>query len=196
MTPAIAGYRYTWWRDDALPPLSPLPHFRVEPQTDAPLLASLHQLNISTIQERMQAGHHPYVAFLRDSPVAYGWVVGQCEQITPGLEWPLAAHERCLWDFVTLPVWRGQGVYPRLLQAILRVEVTQAERFWIGHTPENSASRRGILNAGFQPTIMGVITPAGQTRWTLQGNRQRALADPMVKYLNLRFAFDERKLTD
>lgn len=185
MAAGIAGYRYTWWRGDVLPPLLPIPHFRVEHLPDSPLLAQLHQLDVSIIQGRIRAGNQPYVAFLHDNPVAYGWVATQTERIGTGLEWPLATQDRSLWDFVTLPAWRGQGFYPRLLQAILKIEVTQAERFWIGHTPENSASRRGILKAGFQPTIMGVITARGQTKWVLQGNRLRALADPMAKHLNL-----------
>lgn len=182
----IAGYRYTWWREDELPPLPPIPHFRVEPQPDPPLLAHLHQLYLSAIQDRLLAGHRPYLAFLGDSPVACGWVATQTERIGPGLEWPLAASEYSLWDFVTLPAWRGQGFYPHLLQTTLQFEMAQAERFWIGHTPENSASRRGILKAGFQPTLLGVSTALGQTKWILQGDRQRALADPMARYLNLR----------
>lgn len=186
MTVAIAGYRYTWWRGDVLPPLPPLPHFRADYPLDDSLLAQLQQLDLAFIQERIQAGHRPYVAFLQDSPVAYGWVATQIERIEPGLEWPLAANERSLWDFVTLPAWRGQGVYPRLLQAILQLEGLQAERFWIGHTLENSASRQGILKAGFQPMIMGMSTAPEQTTWILLGNRGRALADPLVKHLRLK----------
>src|SRR4030095_8186023 len=57
---------------------------------------------------------------------------------------------RYLWDFATLPGWRGLGIYPALLQTILRDEGADAERFWIGHLLRNSASRRGIEKAGFQ----------------------------------------------
>ncbi|HET9985907.1 MAG TPA: hypothetical protein VFQ38_20075 [Longimicrobiales bacterium] len=44
---------------------------------------------------------------------------------------------------------RGKGIYPRLLQGILRAESAEAERFWIGYAPENHASGAGIRNAGF-----------------------------------------------
>ncbi|GLV55602.1 hypothetical protein KDH_24460 [Dictyobacter sp. S3.2.2.5] len=55
-----------------------------------------------------------------------------------------------LYYFVTLPAWRGQGIYPRLLQHILRSEGEGNERFWIVHQHENVASQRGIEKAGFQ----------------------------------------------
>jgi GNAT superfamily N-acetyltransferase len=152
---------------------------------DAPLLASLHQLYLPAIQARLQAGNRPYVAFMQGTPAAYGWVAAQRERIAEGIEWPLGADDRSLWDFTTLPAWRGQGVYPRLLQAILQAEVAEAERFWIGHTLENMSSRRGILKAGFQPTLLGLPTAQGPTRWVLQGDRERALADPMAKQLNI-----------
>jgi hypothetical protein len=54
-----------------------------------------------------------------------------------------------LWDFMTLPEWRGKGVYPALIQAMLHDEAG-AERFWVGHDVPNVASGRGITNAGFQ----------------------------------------------
>ncbi len=48
---------------------------------------------------------------------------------------------------------RGLGIYPRLLQAILRAESVDAERFWIGYAPENHASRSGIQKAGFKDVV-------------------------------------------
>lgn len=185
MATNLTGYRYTWWRGDTLPALAPLANWHVEHVLDVPLLASLQHLYLPAIEARVQAGHHPYVAFLQGTPVAYGWVATQTERIGPGLEWPLGVLDRSLWDFATLPAWRGQGVYPRLLQTILQAEVAEAERFWIGHTLENMASRRGILKAGFQPTLLGAPTAQGPTRWVLQGDRERALADPMIRHLNI-----------
>jgi GNAT superfamily N-acetyltransferase len=56
---------------------------------------------------------------------------------------------RYLMDFYTLPAWRGRGIYPRLLQAILARESAEAKRFWILHHRGNVASARGIEKAGF-----------------------------------------------
>ena len=50
---------------------------------------------------------------------------------------------------VTLPQHRGQGIYPRLLDGIVRAELAEAERFWIAYAPENHASATGIHRAGF-----------------------------------------------
>jgi hypothetical protein len=53
------------------------------------------------------------------------------------------------------------GIYPRLLQAILHQERTQAHRFWIIHAPENLPSGAGIDKAGFEPV--------GQLSFTVDG---------------------------
>ena len=58
-------------------------------------------------------------------------------------------RDRYLWDFATLPAFRGRGIYPRLLQEILAREGSGAERFWIIHAPENTPSSSGIAKAGF-----------------------------------------------
>jgi hypothetical protein len=50
---------------------------------------------------------------------------------------------------VTLAAYRGHGIYPRLLQAIVRAESAEADRFWIGYAPENHASGAGMRKAGF-----------------------------------------------
>src|SRR5437867_2007174 len=132
MSYRILGYGYTWWRGDPLPSLPPLAGMRVEQTYDAPLLARLNKLDPSTVDARVQTGNRPYVAFLHGTPVAYGWSATRVAGIVElGLTWSLTADNRNLWDFATLEGWRGQGIYPRLLQAILRVEEAEAQRFWI-----------------------------------------------------------------
>jgi hypothetical protein len=66
-----------------------------------------------------------------------------------GLEFSIPASNCYLWDFATLPAWRGIGIYPRQLHAIMRRESAHAARFWIGHVAGNQASQRGIVKAGF-----------------------------------------------
>jgi hypothetical protein len=63
----------------------------------------------------------------------------------------LPRGDRYLWDFATLPAWRGRGLYPHLLQGIIAAEAAEAARLWIIHAPENRASCRGIVKAGFAP---------------------------------------------
>jgi GNAT superfamily N-acetyltransferase len=140
----------TWWRGDSVPALTPLQNFYAGPTKDAELLARLANLELAEVQTRLAAGHRPYVAWLDREAVAYGWVathtayVGELE-----LTITLPPANCYLWDFATLPQWRGRGIYPRLLQAILARESALSDRFWIIAASENRASSAGIAKAGF-----------------------------------------------
>ncbi|MCB9430355.1 MAG: GNAT family N-acetyltransferase [Ardenticatenaceae bacterium] len=177
----VLGCSYHWWRGDILPKLAPLAGFASQIVTDTSILAPLHNLTEASIQSRFNEGAHCYVAFLDDTPVGYGWVgtkVGHIRQ--GGLVWSLGKLDRVLWDFETLPAFRGRGVYPHLLQAILRAESVSAERFWIGHQGQNTASKRGIVKAGFSLNNITLLTSGGQIVQESQGDPVRALADPML----------------
>lgn len=140
----------TWWQTDSLPLLSPFDAVRVEQAVDRAVLASINNVSQQDVQERWDAGHTPYLAWVRAEPVAYGWVASKTALIGElGLKLSLPEHDRYLWDFATLPQWRGRGVYPLLLQRILQEEVKHATRFWIAYAPENRSSARGIQRAGF-----------------------------------------------
>lgn len=140
----------TWWRGYPLPLLSPLSDFCATPTTDAGILAQLAHLSLAEVEQRLHQGHRPYVGWLEGQPVAYGWVATQQAHIGElDVTITLPPTERYLWDFATLPAWRGRGLYPRLLQAILRAEVAEAAHFWIIAAPENRASTAGIAKAGF-----------------------------------------------
>jgi hypothetical protein len=141
---------YSWWRLDPYAHLAHLPGFDVEIAEDYRLVAELARLDLAEILARVRAGHRPYIARLSGAPVAYGWSAANRASIGElGLEFAIPARNRYLWDFATLPAWRGIGIYPRLLQVILSRESIEAERFWIGHVYGNSASGRGIVKAGF-----------------------------------------------
>ncbi len=141
----------TWWQGDAIPHIDTLADLSVAQSKDAVELAKLTELDPREVQHRLDGHHRAYVAHLHGTPVAYGWVATSGASIGElGLSFVLAAGDRYLWDFKTLPAWRGRGIYPRLLQAILRQEAHDAERFWIIHAPENGSSEAGIRKAGFQ----------------------------------------------
>jgi GNAT superfamily N-acetyltransferase len=115
------------------------------------LSAAFPELNLDEQLHRQDDGHQPYLARLGGVSVAYGWSAHRAAVIGElGIKLQLAAGERYLWDFVTLPDFRGQGIYAGMLQAILATEA-DAQRLWIGHDFGNVASARGILKAGFQP---------------------------------------------
>lgn len=141
----------TWWKNDPLPLLPPLPGFRVEVTEKHHMLAQLAELPLLEVRGRVVGGHRPYLAYMGDTPVAYGWVATRQAEIGElNMLFTIPPTNRYLWDFQTLPEWRGLGLYPRLLQAIIAAEMAQgAERFWIIYAPENRPSAAGITRAGF-----------------------------------------------
>jgi GNAT superfamily N-acetyltransferase len=142
----------TWWRGDFVPLLAPLAGFRVEAPRDEQLLARINRLAPDEVRQRMHTGHQPYLAYIQQAPVGYGWMATQEASIGElGLHFALPAAERYLWDFATLPEWQGHGIYPRLLQGILGQLEPVVERVWIIHAPENTPSGAGMAKAGLLP---------------------------------------------
>ena len=114
-------------------------------------LASLTGRTREELARRLRDGHRAYVATLDGVPAAFGWVASRTASLGElGLTLRLRPDERYLWNFVTLPEYRGRGIYPRLLEAILtRLRRQGARRLWIAYAPENHASAVGIRRAGF-----------------------------------------------
>ncbi len=165
----------TWWRGDPLPKLAPLAGLQVLDGQDE-WLESLGGYSKGELDARRAAGHRPYVALIDGVPVAYGWVATRTATIGAlDLSLVIPEGERYLWDFVTAPQWRGRGVYPRLLQAIL-VRERDAARFWIGYDAPNVASARGVAKAGFQVVVEIVRLPEGTLAVVPRGPRERVEA--------------------
>jgi GNAT superfamily N-acetyltransferase len=86
---------------------------------------------------------------------AYGWVthgvecVGELERA-----FHLRRDEAYLWDFVTLPAWRGRRLYSALLSYIIyQLHREGVPLIWIGAGRQNRPSVRGIANAGFRHVV-------------------------------------------
>jgi GNAT superfamily N-acetyltransferase len=145
-----AGMLCSWWRGDPLVPLTPLTGLRVTAPEELDVLQRLSGLSEAMLDERLRSAHRPYLAWLDATPVAYGWsAAGRTRFGSPPVTFDVPPGNRYLVDFATLPEWRGRGIYPRLLQAILTLESAGVERFWVLHHRENRASARGIAKAGF-----------------------------------------------
>jgi GNAT superfamily N-acetyltransferase len=143
------GRFHAWWRSDPLPALPAIPGLRTEPIADAWRAADLIPLPATEIGERMRQGHQLWLARVFSEPVAWGWNATRRFAIGElSIARALPPRTRYLWDFFTLPEWRGRGIYPRLLQAIVASE-PDVEQFWVGHDLGNDASARGIAKAGF-----------------------------------------------
>ncbi|GAC1362629.1 MAG: hypothetical protein NVS2B12_05160 [Ktedonobacteraceae bacterium] len=147
----------TWWTGDPLPDLPALPSFSVCLSTDVQLITRLTKLSYQEIEVRFQNGNHIYLAFLGHVPVAYGWLANQFGGVDEiHLSFTLPFGNCYLWDFLTLPDWRGRGIYPHFLQAIIRQEQHRVERFWIMYAPGNDTAARSISRAGFH--FVGELT--------------------------------------
>lgn len=135
---------------DRAPLLTPLPELVVR-RTDSPLLMStLQKRRVSEMVARFEAGHRAYVAWYDGEAAAFGWVATREASIGElDVRFQLPKRDAYLWNFVTLPEFRGLGIYPRLVDAIVRAESVIADRFWIIYAPENHASGSGIAKAGF-----------------------------------------------
>ena len=137
-------------RNGTTPEWPPLPGFTVRREEDAGFMAALQGRTEAEIDRRFAEGHRAYVAYRDAEPAAWGWVATRSATIGEvGSSFTIPAGERYLWNFVTLMQHRGMGIYPRLIDAIVRTEASEAERFWIAYAPENHASGSGIRKAGF-----------------------------------------------
>ena len=137
-------------RRDPVPTIAPLPGLVVRHEADADRMAALQGRAPEEMARRLAGGHRAYVADRDGVPAAWGWVATRAAEIGElGSAFAIPAGERYLWNFVTLAAHRGLGIYPRLLDAIVRAESREAERFWIAYAPENHASGAGIRKAGF-----------------------------------------------
>jgi GNAT superfamily N-acetyltransferase len=132
------------------PALPPLDGLDVRIETRAHVMARLQNRSEAEMSRRLAEGHRAYVASREGRPAAWGWVatrnayIGELERTVV-----VPTAERYLWNFVTQATHRGLGIYPRLLDAIVGAERSEAERFWIVYAPENHASGAGIRKAGF-----------------------------------------------
>lgn len=155
-------------RRDPVPSLESMPGLLVRREEDVQLMASLLGRTPDEMTRRFAAGHRAYVAWRDGEPSAWGWAATRTAEIGElGSAFSIPRGERYLWNFVTLAAHRGLGIYPRLLDAIVRAESGDAERFWIAYAPENHASGAGIRKAGFVALAELSFDAAG--RAALQG---------------------------
>ena len=145
------------YRHDPAPVLAPGPDLTVSREVDPFFMAALQGRSVVEIARRFADGHRAYVARCDGEPAAWGWVATTSASIGElGAAVVLPRGDRYLWNFVTLAAYRGRGIYPRLLDAMVHAECSmpgedgdQAGRFWIVYAPENHASGAGLRKAGF-----------------------------------------------
>lgn len=169
------GIFYGWWRGDALPEIVRPADLAIERLDDERSIPAIDALDPVDAANLLQQGHRLYVARIDGRVVGHGWAATQTAAIGElSVVMRLGPNERYLWGFATHLDWRGQGIYPALIQTILRREV--ADRFWIGHDAGNESSASGILRAGFVPVGEAYRGRDGALRYARYGDDERARA--------------------
>lgn len=171
----FVGPWYSWWPGDSLPPLAALLGFVAGPVTNDVAFTAATGLASDEIAARRMAGDRPYLATAGGEAIGWGWSATRRLAIGAlGIVRALPSTDRYLWAFETAEAWRGRGVYPLLLQAILRHEAPEGVRAWIGHDPGNAASARGIGKAGFRSVGQLHRLPSGDYLLLATGPLDRA----------------------
>lgn len=112
--------------------------------------------NSETIIRRLSKNRRCFIAKVKGTIAAYGWVSTGAECVGEmGRQIRLRPNEAYVWDCLTLPAYRRQRLYSALLGFI---NITLANegfrRIWIGSNLENQPSLRGFDNAGFRPAAL------------------------------------------
>ena len=142
---------YTHTTTNPLPAIRVPAGLRMEECINVELLAWMGTTTVEAVIKRMANDHLAFVAYINNIPAAFGWMArGKALIGELNHELILPVGNRYLWNFRTMESFRGLGIYPALLQYIVRYENAKSNRFWIIHAPENNASLKGIKKAGFQ----------------------------------------------
>ena len=129
---------------------------------------------VDDVVNRMANDHVAFVAYAYDVPAGFGWMArGKAKIGELNHELILPVGHRYLWNFRTLEPFRGLGIYPALLQHIMRYESARASQFWIIHAPENQSSLKGIIKAGFE--FVGAVYVNSDTATIEDNVRSRSL---------------------
>lgn len=141
---------YYFTNEISLPSLPQISSLTIREEDDLDLLSSIGKISIEETRRRLANDNKAWVAYYQNTPAAFGWMaMGKVRIGELNHEFILPIGHRYLWNFRTLEEFRGLGIYPLLLQQIIRDERFNADCFWILHAPENKASERGITKAGF-----------------------------------------------
>jgi GNAT superfamily N-acetyltransferase len=113
---------------------------------------------------RLARGCRCFGGWARAGVVAYGWLSAGPEWIGElGVEIRPAPGEAYVWNCVTLPEHRRQGIFRNLLQCVLASAASEGlTRVWIGST--EAFADKAIRDAGFHPVLKFESRPFGWWR--------------------------------
>jgi ribosomal protein S18 acetylase RimI-like enzyme len=145
-------------RSSAPPPLIPRIAVRFEEvrlESALSLAAAMEFPQSDPVVQRLTTGRRCFAGWLDGQIVTYGWVsqrdegVGELERT-----YRMPTGDAYIWNCVTLPAYRRQGLYEALLSFVNRKLLREGvRRIWIGSAIGNEASRRAFTRTSFQPII-------------------------------------------
>ncbi|HXG31953.1 MAG TPA: GNAT family N-acetyltransferase [Bryobacteraceae bacterium] len=141
--------------DLVVPELEVLP-FRLSLLAEASLehQSYLSADRLESFRRRIAAGDRAVVAICRGKLAHVAWVgrrntIIAATETGPRCALDLSEEASVIYDCWTPEEFRGMGIYPAVLQSLLRQELHSGRDVWIYCTRENQASRAGIRKAGF-----------------------------------------------
>ena len=136
-----------------LPPVSGAHVFLLDPE-QVHLLRELQPANdLRELERRLREGSSCYCATHSGHLAHYTWVQtsGQHWIMRAGRREKVSAGQFWVYDCRTSHAARGKGIYPFILSLVVRDHFNRGlQEGLIYTTPQNVASQRGILKAGFQ----------------------------------------------
>jgi GNAT superfamily N-acetyltransferase len=161
----------------------------IEECTNVELLASMGNTSAQDVVRRIANDHIAFVAYIHNLPAAFGWMArGKAFIGELNHEIILPLRNRYLWNFRTMEAYRGMGIYPAMLQYIIRFEKERADTFWIIHAPENTASLKGIQKAGFN-LVGQLYTNHGVT--TIEATKQSLSNRKILEEMNIAISAED-----
>lgn len=162
---------YSFTKQDKLGQLPVLNGLEVRENDDPMFMSVLGEISVEQASIRLANDNKAFVAYFNNVPAAFGWVaMGKARIGELNHEFILPPKHRYLWNFRTLPEFRGLGIYPLLLQHILTTEQNKSDCLWIMHAPENKASQRGITKAGFRLVGKVSVVNGNEVIFDSEGN--------------------------
>lgn len=180
---------YTYSPATDFSPVKKAAGLMIAESTDALLLSIISHTRIEEVTKRLANDNKAFVAWINNIPAAFGWmardqaVIGELNH-----GFILPEGNRYLWNFRTLEAYRGRGIYPALLQYILKQGDPDAERFWIIHAPENQASLKGIRKAGFE--YVGKLYTGAEGLATIEAGEAASSFREELEYMDITMSAD------
>jgi GNAT superfamily N-acetyltransferase len=124
----------------------------------------------ATYRRRFVTGGRALVGYRDSDIVITAWLANGTLRIDElAFDWHLPDAALAVYDVVTMPAWRGQGIYTAALRHLSSLLADNARELWIYADQRNTASLRGIRRAQF--STAGIITVRRVAGITIRSGR-------------------------